>query len=304
MVFGDNDTISRRSSSDINIQHSILEPKRQGDQSIMQAAANNYFSNTELSAINRVRSFHEIVNISDICEADGKTLHPLFMEKVKYNFQSNDYKWPIKHNVLKSDYTIWNKLLKRVFCGGNDQLEVPLGNWTHDQIWKDNWQWFISTDKKYLYQKMNDGKWYRYLQKPHLHRLYFSRTSVLSDMPNVNILRSSVAKQKGGWFLKNYSRKYETNVKDQERMLTIGKLIFKYPQVNWFLSHLSSSCNTEILLECIKNGVALAVSDGSFFPLEEVGSCAWIFSTPDGKEWIWGGGVVPGESHDLITGPR
>ena len=34
------------------------------------------------------------------------------------------------------------------------------------------------------------------------------------------------------------------------------------------------------------------------FPLEEVGSCAWIISTPYGKEWIRGGGVVPGESYD------
>ena len=113
-----------------------------------------------------------------------------------------------------------------------------------------------------------------------------------------NLLRSSVAKQRGGWFLKNYSRKHETHHKDQERMFTIGKLSFRYPQINWFLSHLSSSRNTELLLDSIKNGKALAVSDGSFFPLEEVSSCAWIIATPDGKEWIRGGGVVPGESHD------
>ena len=46
---------------DINIQHSILEPKRQGDQSIMQAAANHYCLNTELCAINRVCSFHKLL---------------------------------------------------------------------------------------------------------------------------------------------------------------------------------------------------------------------------------------------------
>ena len=35
-----------------------------------------------------------------------------------------------------------------------------------------------------------------------------------------------------------------------------------------------------------------------FFQLEEVGSCAWIIATPDGKEWIKDGGVVTGESYD------
>ena len=160
----------------------------------MQVASTHYCLNTELCSINRVRSFHEIVSISDICEADGKTLNPLFLSKAQYDFKSNDFRWHIKHNVLKTDFTLWNKLLKKIFCGGNDQLEVALGNWTHEQIWKDNWQWYVSTDRRYLYQKMNDGRWYRYLQKPHLHRLYFNRPSVLDAMPIDNLLRSSVAK--------------------------------------------------------------------------------------------------------------
>ena len=77
-------------------------------------------------------------------------------------------------------------------------------------------------------------------------------------------------------------------------MFTLGMLSFKYPKINWFLSHLSSSNNTDILFDSIKKGKTLAVNDGSFFPFEEVGSCAWIIETPDGKEWIRGGGLVPG----------
>ena len=49
---------------------------------------------------------------------------------------------------------------------------------------------------------------------------------------------------------------------------------------------------------CIKNaiidGSALAVSDGSYYPTEEVAACAWTVSTPDGKEHVEGGGMLPG----------
>ena len=166
------------------------------------------------------------------------------------------------------------KSLKKMLCGGNYQLETPLGNWTHDQIWKYNWQWYISTHRKYLYQKMKDWRWYRCLQKPHLHRLYFNSPSVLSSIPTGGLFRSSIVKQRGGFFLKNYSHKYGTNLRGQERMFTLGILSFKYPQINWFLSYLSSSNNTDLLLDSIKKVKALEVSDGSFFPFKEVGSCA------------------------------
>ena len=40
------------------------------------------------------------------------------------------------------------------------------------------------------------------------------------------------------------------------------------------------------------------MSNGSFFPLTKTGSCAWIIATPDGQEWISGGGIIPGEQRE------
>ena len=39
---------------------------------------------------------------------------------------------------------------------------------------------------------------------------------------------------------------------------------------------------------------SLTVSDGSYYPLAEVGACSWTISTPDGKERVQGGGVISG----------
>ena len=36
------------------------------------------------------------------------------------------------------------------------------------------------------------------------------------------------------------------------------------------------------------------MSDGSYFPLQQVGACAWVIASSDGTEWICGGGLIPG----------
>ena len=40
----------------------------------------------------------------------------------------------------------------------------------------------------------------------------------------------------------------------------------------------------------------VGVSDGSYFPMQEAGTCAWIITTSDGNEWVEGGGEIPGLS--------
>jgi hypothetical protein len=60
------------------------------------------------------------------------------------------------------------------------------------------------------------------------------------------------------------------------------------------MSHLTSSPSISDLLQAIRHGTALAVSDGSFYPLARIGAATWIITTSDQKEWIEGGGVLPG----------
>ena len=72
----------------------------------------------------------------------------------------------------------------------------------------------------------------------------------------------------------------------------------KNSKLDWFNSHISCSESTNILKTCILNSLALVVSDESYYPIEKVGACAWNISTPDGKEWVEGGGIIPGLCKD------
>ena len=55
----------------------------------------------------------------------------------------------------------------------------------------------------------------------------------------------------------------------------------KNSKLDWFKSHISRSECTNTLKSCILNGSVLVVSDGLYYPIDEVRICAWKISTPD-----------------------
>ena len=62
----------------------------------------------------------------------------------------------------------------------------------------------------------------------------------------------------------------------------------------WPFRNIIRTENLNPIAGFIKRKNYALVSDGSYFPAHQVGSCAWIVSTPDGSEWIEGVGVIPG----------
>ena len=63
------------------------------------------------------------------------------------------------------------------------------------------------------------------------------------------------------------------------------------------MHRLNSSPTTSKVLTSLVNGTALGISDGSYFPQGQIGSCSWILASSDGSEWIEGGGIIPGPKH-------
>ena len=75
---------------------------------------------------------------------------------------------------------------------------------------------------------------------------------------------------------------------------SLATVRFEHHNYPGTMSTLRTSPSIEGLLLDLRNGTSCAVSDGSFYPNEKVGAAAWIIITPDGTEWIEGGGVLPG----------
>ena len=84
----------------------------------------------------------------------------------------------------------------------------------------------------------------------------------------------------------------------RDNIITFDAIQLSEPKVDWFNNSINSSSTTNYLKECLINGTTVGVSDGSYFPIQEVGECGWIIATPDGVEWVEGAEVIPGLRSD------
>ena len=81
----------------------------------MSVAIKKLHKTAGLKAIQEVQMIIEVVNVSDVCTSDGRSMDTfLLLSKQKYR-QRNGYTWHLKHHVLSTDYTVWRKLLKKIF---------------------------------------------------------------------------------------------------------------------------------------------------------------------------------------------
>ena len=279
----------------LNIEHAELKPRREGDRSIMAVAYNHFNSAADLRAINRVRMLHGVVNISDITAADGRKLDQVFLVSEAFEGTRNDYVWPSKHHVTPTDYTAWRRAMEFLFPA-NLHLSQPLGNWiiASDTEWIDQWDWFLSGSGEFLYFRLNSRTWHRFLRKPHTHRGYHEDFLEMQAPPIRDLRRATVCSGYRRIDLLSYSPRSAGLPQVDNIQHRVGNRVIKIPQLPWTMSTLRTSPTIEGLLLALRNGTSCAVSDGSFYPNEKVGSAAWIIITPDGTEWIEGGGVLPG----------
>jgi hypothetical protein len=168
----------------------------------------------------------------------------------------------------------------------NLHLRQPLGNWIiqSDSEWIDNWVWFLSADREFLYFRLGFKD---------LAPIFKTCKSIQFEIGD--LCRATVCSRDGGIHLLSSVHRAAINPPaDNNIQHLVGNRVIRKPQLPWTMSTLRTSPSIEGLLLALRDGAGCAVSDGSYYPNEKVGATAWIIITPDGTEWIEGGGVLPG----------
>lgn len=175
----------------------------------------------------------------------------------------------------------------------------PLGQWIKHTTkdWLDNWDWFIHQDSRKLYHQTKYHTWEGHTLQRYRHHAYNidgEGCTIAMDIEYRRVTTSSL-----------FDR---IRIKDLTPRVTIGGERNSYiildaiyminPKLDWFNSHLSCSVSTSNLRRDIISGKAFAISDGSYYPMEEVGVGAWTISIPDGKVRIREMGVIPGSESE------
>ena len=279
----------------LNTDHAKLLPKRAHDQPIMALVAQHFDSPSALAAINRVRMLHGVVSLADITTADGRSLDDEFLCSTEFDGRRNDFLWPVENHVSASDYTRWRQAMEFLFPADNLTLVQPLGTCIVDDIddWLSHWDWFASTDRKYLYRQVGENHWRRHLRKVGTNRSYHLQYLTLDERPHLQLHRASVNSNDQSWLLSNIDTG-PPHTRDNSITEYIGAVPFIRPKEDWFLHNLQHSASTDLLWDHLLQGSAVAVSDGSYYPDDSVGACAWKLATPCRSQWIKAGGIVPG----------
>ena len=284
----------------INSAHGTVTPQRTGDSSLMSLASKYYSDSPTLRSIQRVRMAFGAIHLSDICSVDGNKLDIRYLQSQPSFIYKNKFDWPSKHHYNRLDLSKWRNLLRAIFNGPNKTLPTPLGPWKHmtHTEWFESWDFFLSPDQQFLFHQINPTTWKRHLRKETSRRSYHTAFLLIREAPSTNLLRASVKLTNHTISVTATSSRMQHDLIMENDILSFGHLQIKKPSMNWFLQSLSASPSTDQLITHLLQGTAVGVSDGSFFPRQKVGSCAWTISTPDGSEYIKGGGIIPGSPND------
>ena len=281
----------------LSIPHTTLEPNRQRDESIMSIAS-QFFSNcSDLRSIQKVRMTLEIVHLSDITTADGSRLDQKYLTPKLCKSHKNCYDWPQKHQVNSKDISMWRKLLGYVSPLEAKSLSMALGNWNNmsKHNWTKTWDFFTDVNREFLYQNNGNSRWSRFLLIPNSRRSFFKQPLHLSEPPTSDLIRASTKTFPDRFMLISTSLSQPHEPLSTPQTLHFGSLCLIPPKIDWFMKHIIFSPSTSSLLQHLIQGTALGVSDGSFYPEHNVGACSWILATPDGSEYVSGGGIIPGD---------
>ena len=283
----------------LDVDHGILQQKRKNDKSIMSLASTYYTKVADLRAINRIRLSFQVHSLSEICSANGKYIMDEYFLNMRCDRICNPYDWPAKYRTSIKDYRVWRNLLEHLCHDNSRTLIYPLHTWVSHEldIWISDWDWFLSPDRSQLLHHCGDTTWKSYPLCRYSHYKYSRLDVTVVDPPVLELIRVSIQLTERFITISNTAIR-PSAAPHQDDIIAFDAIELSQPTVNWFNTNMTSSASTKHLKECLMNGTALCVSDGSYFPIQEVGACGWIISTPDGTEWIEGGGVIPGLKSD------
>ena len=279
-----------------------LETFRQGDKCIMDVLLTEGYTKAQCMTLNRCRMFLQVINLSEIVNAEGTEL---LIGSINGNKRPslNKLNWPAQQSPPRSEWKLWQLAISKAFASSDLILIEPMGNWkTTNTLDLDGWDWWLSQDRTQLFHQTVKGLWQVHDAQSNSRRvLCFLVTSqpaivrpssativsTVSSADQITVRESAV---------QHMSRESLGSPKGLKRRIVDA--ITQHPDGGWVAESLKTSTSLSVLGQDLASGRAVAVSDGSYHPDWSIGSHAWTIEAWDGSEFIAGSGMVPGMKSD------
>jgi Reverse transcriptase (RNA-dependent DNA polymerase) len=278
-------------------QHNILlkhdisfPPQRIGDRPIMDFFKHDEISTLDRRSLNRCRLFLRAFYISDISDGYGTHICEDAWKGVCTATPFKIESWPAQGPPTRNDWEIWRKHIKLHLTQRGLRLKEPLGAWLQEDP---TWPWYYSPEEERLYSITSDG-WLSYakVHKRNHRPLFSSKSNPVSTLPLLQ--RATVYRKGSQWVCSGYAE-VKSQTKDKYSSFSeflAGSII----EEKWCLECLDMSDEGISITNALKNGTAIAVSDGSY--KETFGTAAFVLEGVNSNGRIVNTVIAPGNAHN------
>ena len=279
----------------LNADQAHLRPLRENDAAIMTLLRQfHHLSKQEITAINRVRNYLEVLTVADIATGDGKHICTNYLSGIRSHNRSS-YEWQTEHPCAQ-DFRCWRKYIPSLLNPLNS-LRQPLGRWLAPP--HRVWIWFYCPQSDRVFQKVNT-QWKVYCRSAYATRtnaIYVTSGALINDAPElefttvIELTASSV--QFEGTSPCNWD--------------TVRPLSVLTPKHHfWVLtnSDIATHSRNLWLLNGLQKGTLLAVCDGSYQPdlIGDGMSASWVIESQCRRHQTKGSSCISNKYADPYRG--
>ena len=275
------------SDSDLELRDGLpdIPPARLHDVFLMEAFEHNGATPGEMRLLNLCRIHLRIYLLSDLCTGNGKYLDKPYVLQRRPFRHHNRYRWPPSPSPNASSWRLWQDFIINCFTSNHHEhpyrLRRPLGPWITRDLHANT---YLSPREKAIYQTEDDGNYtrFRYFETRHTRHPTYIRTISSPTLPPDAIPTTTYG---------NYHSVSHTGIADYlPRQETEDEV--------WWGIVVKSTLPIEELVHAIKQGTAVAVTDGSY--RDNMGTAAFTFRASDtDRRELTLVNMTPGMEQDL-----
>jgi len=296
-------------------KHYTPSPPREGDVMLTDLFLYFEYKPRELELLNQCRLYHQLLSVSDIANADGQSIDPIYKTRIQHPDRSSRFVWPSQGCPSPKAWKLWKRFLFHL--EDEEYLRHPLGPWTSasNQIW--HWRMSPATRRIYHYRQV--GGWdqhdpidiqgrtrnvtTKYSKTPSTHILEIPGDTVIvsyTSIPGQNAFF-------GGTSTNVILPPILPITKAPYTLVAHGEFIDIIEAAHQFFRRLLGPLQIpeEVTLQAIgfhmQDNSLLLCSDGSYSPIEGTATQSWIFSDTDGFVLWSGAGPIDGHPEWLSS---
>ena len=257
----------------ISVLPATGQPKlrRAGDRFVMDVAKTIFRSPSEIARVNRCRLHLQVMTVADIVTGDGERILPKAWDGELDEERPVYYEWPHQPSPPPRDWQLWRRLLGQMAKPGAPRvLQNPLQEWTDDE--SGSWRWFFSRQENTLFRRRETGDFDLY--RPQGRRLRYQlltyrrvQFAIRLELP-VDAQRTRPRQvEPDAW---KHTGSVDETVVEQPTPTSLAQRLEMLPdEVRWAIQDFSieddeGQDDGAKAAEMIRQGQAIAVSDGSF----------------------------------------